>query len=166
MMGIKAAFFFFGFSLAAVFAGPAQAHGDEHSKPATRKAVKAEQKPFGIAGDRKKVSRTIHIDMTDEMRFFPASLSVKVGETVRFKLTNRGNTMHEMVIGTLPDLQEHAALMKKFPDMEHDEPYMAHVKPGTTEEIVWQFNRRGEFSYACLIAGHFEAGMLGKAVVK
>jgi pentatricopeptide repeat protein len=29
-----------------------------------------------------------------------------------------------------------------------------------------QFNRRGEFSYACLIAGHFEAGMLGKAVVK
>jgi uncharacterized cupredoxin-like copper-binding protein len=165
MMGIKATLVVLVCSLAAC-AGPALAHGDKHGKPATLKTMKAEQKPFGIAGDRKKVSRTIEIDMTDEMRFFPAALNVKVGEIVRFKLTNRGNTMHEMVIGTLPDLQEHAALMKKFPDMEHDEPYMAHVKPGTTEEIVWQFNRRGEFSYACLIAGHFEAGMLGKAVVK
>jgi uncharacterized cupredoxin-like copper-binding protein len=71
-----------------------------------------------------------------------------------------------MVIGTLAELKEHAELMKKFPDMEHDAPYMAHVKPGTTQEIVWQFNRAGEFNYACLIAGHFEAGMIGKVIVK
>jgi uncharacterized cupredoxin-like copper-binding protein len=55
--------------------------------------------------------------------------------------------------------------MKKFPTMEHDEPYMAHVQPGKTQTIVWNFNRPGEFNYACLIAGHFEAGMLGKVVV-
>jgi uncharacterized cupredoxin-like copper-binding protein len=71
-----------------------------------------------------------------------------------------------MVIGTLAELQEHAALMKKFPDMEHDEPWMAHVKPGATQEIVWQFNRAGEFNYACLVAGHFEAGMVGKVIVR
>ena len=164
MISIKSTLTLLGFALAGTFAGPVLAHGDEHGKPAIKKTVK-EQRPFGIAGDPKKVSRTIVIDMTDEMRFFPASLKVKVGDTIRFKLKNDGKTMHEMVIGTLPDLHEHSALMKKFPNMEHDEPYMAHVKPGATEEILWQFNRPGEFNYACLIAGHFEAGMIGRAIV-
>ena len=50
--------------------------------------------------------------------------------------------------------------------MEHDEPNMAHVKPGATGEIVWQFTKAGEFQFACLIPGHFEAGMVGKVVVK
>jgi hypothetical protein len=35
--------------------------------------------------------------------------------------------MHEIVIGTREELQAHAELMKKHPNMEHDEPYMAHV---------------------------------------
>ena len=48
--------------------------------------------------------------------------------------------------------------MVKFPNMEHDEPYMAHVAPGKTGEIVWTFNRAGDFDFACLIAGHYQAG--------
>jgi uncharacterized cupredoxin-like copper-binding protein len=100
------------------------------------------------------------------MRFAPDTLEVKRGETVRFVVRNRGKLMHEMVIGTMDELKEHAALMKKFPEMEHDEPYMAHVQPGKSEEIVWLFNRAGEFNYACLAAGHFEAGMVGKLIVK
>ena len=55
--------------------------------------------------------------------------------------------------------------MKKFPEMEHDEPYMAHVKPGKTETIVWQFSKAGDFNFGCLIPGHFEAGMIGKVAV-
>jgi uncharacterized cupredoxin-like copper-binding protein len=165
MVGIKSGFMLAGFALA-VSAGPVVAHGESHAKPATDRAVKAEQKPFGIAGDPRKVSRSIEIDMTDEMRFFPSVIHVKVGDTVRFRLKNKGATLHEMVIGTMPELQEHAALMRKFPGMEHSEPYMAHVKPGTREEIVWTFNRPGQFNYACLVAGHFEAGMVGKAIVK
>src|SRR5262245_53443386 len=136
------------------------------SEGKAKAAAKSEQKAFGIAGDRKRVARTITMDMTDDMRFFPATLEVKRGDTVRFVLRNRGKLMHEMVIGTLDELKEHAALMKKFPEMEHDEPYMAHVQPGKSEEIVWNFNRTGEFNYACLIAGHFEAGMVGKLIVK
>jgi len=31
--------------------------------------------------------------------------------------------------------------------------------PGKTGEIVWHFNRAGSFEFACLIAGHYEAGM-------
>ena len=70
--------------------------------------------------------------------------------------------MHEFVLGTIAELKEHAELMKKFPKMEHDEPYMAHVSPGKTETIVWQFSKAGEFHFGCLLPGHFEAGMVGK----
>jgi len=35
------------------------------------------------------------------------------------------------------------------------------VPPGRRGDIVWTFNRPGEFAFACLIAGHFEAGMRG-----
>jgi uncharacterized cupredoxin-like copper-binding protein len=65
----------------------------------------------------------------------------------------------------MKDLKEHAELMRKNPGMEHDEPYMAHVAPGKTETIAWTFTKAGDFNYGCLVAGHFEAGMLGKLTV-
>jgi uncharacterized cupredoxin-like copper-binding protein len=43
---------------------------------------------------------------------------------------------------------------------------MVHHKPGETGEMVWQFTKPGEFYFACLIPGHFEAGMVGKVTVK
>jgi uncharacterized cupredoxin-like copper-binding protein len=124
-----------------------------------------EQKPWGIAGDPKAVSRTIEIGMTDAMRFTPDQLEVRLGETIRFVHTNSGKVMHEFVLGTKQELEEHAALMKKFPGMEHDEPYMSHVAPGKRGEVVWRFNRAGEFDFACLLPGHYEAGMIGKIKV-
>jgi uncharacterized cupredoxin-like copper-binding protein len=151
--------------LAALTGGSVFAHGDKLHKKKNPAAVSADEKPFGRAGDPAKVDRTITLDMKDEMRFIPATLSVRQGETIKFVVSNTGKIMHELVIGTLKDLQEHAALMRKFPDMEHDEPYMTHVKPGTSGEIVWQFSRAGQFNYACLIAGHFEAGMVGEIAV-
>lgn len=139
----------------------AHAHGDQKHTKKPAEPVKAEQKAFGIAGDPKKATRTVKLDMSDKMRFTPSSLTVKEGETVRFVMTNSGKIMHEMVIGTMKELKEHAEQMKKFPEMEHDEPYMAHVKPGDAGEIAWTFNKPGEFHFACLIPGHFEAGMIG-----
>jgi len=84
---------------------------------------------------------------------------------VRFVVANKGKLMHEMVIGTMDELKKHGELMKKHPTMEHDEPYMSHVAPGKKEDLVWQFTKAGEFYYACLIPGHFEAGMIGKIKV-
>ena len=150
----------------AITVPPVLAHDEGQAGHKAKAAVTAEQKSFGIAGDPKRISRTINMDMSDAMRFQPALLEVKRGDTVRFVLRNRGKIMHEMVIGTMAELTEHAALMRRFPEMEHDEPHMAHVQPGKTEEIVWNFNRSGEFNYACLIAGHFEGGMVGKVIVK
>ena len=155
-----------GMALAAGLAvGSAYAHGDaKHEK---KKDVRAELKEtaFGRTGDPKKVSRTVEIDMSDKMRFTPAELTVKRGETVRFVAKNSGKQMHEMVLGTMKELKEHAQLMKKHPGMEHGEPYMAHVQPGKKGEIVWQFTKSGEIYFGCLVPGHFEAGMVGKVTV-
>jgi uncharacterized cupredoxin-like copper-binding protein len=139
--------------------GLALAHGDEPARKAA--VVKKEQKEWGIAGEAKLARRSITVSMLDTMRFSPASIAVKQGETIRFIIKNTGQVMHEFVIGTKKENDEHAALMLKFPNMEHDEPYMAHVPPGKTGEIVWTFNKPGEFDFACLIAGHYQAGMRG-----
>lgn len=64
------------------------------------------------------------------------------------------------------ELEEHAAMMAKFPGMEHDEPYMAHVNPGQTQTLLWTFNRAGRFEFACLLPGHYQAGMVGGLEVK
>ena len=151
-------------ALTSAFIGQVSAHGDDHAKKKTV-AVKKEQKAWGIAGDAKSAKRTINIVMTDNMRFTPDKIEVKQGETVKIVLKNEGKMLHEFVIGTNKELDEHAALMLKFPTMEHDEPYMAHVGAGKTGEIVWAFNRAGEFDFACLIAGHYQAGMVGKISV-
>ena len=142
----------------------ALAHGDdEHAKKAG--PVKKEQKEWGIAGDAKAVKHTVTLSMSDTMRFTPDKIDVKQGDTVKIMLKNTGTQMHELVIGTKKELEEHAALMVKFPKMEHEEPYMAHVAPGKTGEIIWTFNKPGNFDFACLIAGHYQAGMVGKITV-
>ena len=150
-----------------IVGGSAWAHGDEvHTKPRVFDASKVEETAFGRQGDPLKVTRTIKVDMADNMRFTPANVTVKRGDTVKFVVHNGGKLLHEMVLGTKEALQEHAELMKKFPEMEHADANMAHVQPGKNGEIVWQFARAGEFEFACLQPGHFEAGMVGKVAVK
>lgn len=117
---------------------------------------------LGKPGDPKKVSRSIEVEMGDDMRFRPASIEVKRGETVRFVVKNTGVLKHEMVLGSMKELEEHAALMRKFPGMEHEDPNAVSVEPGKTGTLVWQFTAAGRFDFACLVPGHFEAGMIGK----
>ena len=107
------------------------------------------------------MTRTIVITMSDDMRFSPDQIDVWLGETVRFVPKNVRKMLHEMVIGTASALQDHAQLMLQFPEMEHDAAWIAHVPQGQTGEIVWHFNRPGQFSFACLLPGHFQAGMVG-----
>jgi uncharacterized cupredoxin-like copper-binding protein len=144
----------------------AQAHGERHDGHSKPGPVVKEQKPWGIAAEPTEATRTVDIRMTDDMKFTPSHLEVRQGETLRLRAVNRGQVMHEIVIGTREELLAHAEVMKKHPNMEHDEPYMAHVSPGKTGDIVWTFNRSGEFEFACLIAGHFEAGMRGTVRVR
>jgi len=127
---------------------------------------KARETPFGKPFDPRKARREIPIEMTDTLKYAPAQVVVKRGESVRFLARNLGQQVHEMVLGTRKDLEEHAEMMRKHPAMEHDEAHMVHVAPGKIGQIGWQFTKAGEFYYGCLVPGHFEAGMIGKVIVK
>lgn len=115
---------------------------------------------IGSPGDLGKVSRTIEITMVDN-RFKPADITVKQGETIKFVLRNSGKKKHEMMIGTPEELDEHAKMMKKFPDMEHsDESNMITVQPGKTGRLIWQFAEAGTVNFSCPLPGHSK-GMHG-----
>ena len=141
-----------------VFAGAAAAAG-EHG------AHGQEGASVGKPGKAAQASRTIEVDMFDNMRFKPQTIEVKQGETIRFRVKNSGKVKHEMVIGTPEQLKEHYAVMMKMPGMEHAEDNMVAVEPGKTGELVWQFTRAGMIDFACLQPGHYDAGMKGQVKV-
>ena len=123
----------------------------------------------GEPGDPKKPARTIKVAMREDgkkMAFEPARIRVRKGEQIRFVLENDGTDDHEFVLATPDEDRKHAELMKKFPDMEHDDPNAKRLAVGEHGEILWKFTKAGTFEFACLIPGHREAGMVGKVVVK
>jgi uncharacterized cupredoxin-like copper-binding protein len=126
--------------------------------------------PYGEPGDPKAPARTVTIAMVEKddgrMVYVPNAIEVKLGEQIRFVLENKGQVDHEFVLGTEGEIDEHALLMKKFPEMEHNDPNMKRVPPGAEGELVWHFTVAGEFDFACLIPGHIESGMFGSITVK
>jgi len=67
-----------------------------------------------------------------------------------------------MVIGSATELAKHAALMRQMPSMKHKEANQIAVDPGKSGELIWRFSREATVDFACLEAGHLEAGMKGK----
>ena len=123
----------------------------------------------GVPGDPKKPARVIEVLMREgagTMSYVPDRVEVKRGEQVRFVIRNVGELPHEFILASTADNLKHAALMQKYPDMEHDDPNGKTVQPKANSEILWRFTKRGEFEFGCLIPGHREAGMLGKVFVK
>ncbi len=101
-----------------------------------------------------------------KMLFNPSRIEVRRGEQIRFVLTNSGYLDHEFMIATPEENKKHAELMQKYPDMEHDDPNGRTVKTKQKGELIWRFTKPGTFEFACLIPGHYEAGMYGTIVVK
>ena len=123
----------------------------------------------GRPGDPKKPARVIKVKMFEgsgKMGFAPARIEVRKGERIRFVLQNDGEEDHEFMLATVAENRKHAEIMKKNPDMEHDDPNAKRLQPHGNSEIVWWFTKRGEFEFACLIPGHYEKGMFGKTIVK
>jgi len=120
-----------------------------------------EESAIGLPGKATNVNRTIQVDMSDNMRFSAPLITVKQGETIRFMVRNLGKVKHEFSLGTEKELLEHYEQMKKFPDMEHDEPSKVSLAPGAKGEVIWQFSKAGTVNFACLHPGHYDAGMKG-----
>jgi uncharacterized cupredoxin-like copper-binding protein len=142
----------------AVPAWSAGNHAGGHSHGSDTQAI-------GQPGQASQVTRTFELSMSDSMRFSPANITVKAGETIKFVLTNAGKVKHEFVLGTDKELKEHYQQMLKFPEMEHDEPNMVTVAPGKTGVVIWTFTQAGTVDFACLLPGHYGAGMKGSVAV-
>lgn len=143
------------------FAGSSWAagnHADGHSHGVNNAAI-------GQPGQASQVTRTVQIEMFDSMTFSPSSISAKAGETIKFVLTNSGKVKHEFVLGTAQDLKDHYQQMLKFPEMEHDDPNMVSVEPGKSGTVIWKFTTSGLVDFACLLPGHYDAGMKGSVRV-
>lgn len=124
---------------------------------------------IGKPGTKAAAKRTVTISMKEKddgaMVFEPAVLKVKEGETIRLKFQNMGETDHEFVMDRHKGIQEHKALMQKFPEMEHADLNSIRLAAGGNGEIIWTFAKAGEFGFACLIPGHYESGMKGEITV-
>ena len=128
------------------FAKEVEKHGDKHAD--------------------KHVTRTVNVEMGDNMRFVPESVDVKKGETIKFVVKNNGSIMHEMVIGSPEELKNHADMMKKTPTMVNHDKNQISLKSKETGEFVWKAEKAGTVEFGCYQPGHFESGMKGKVVVK
>lgn len=123
----------------------------------------------GEPGKKAEATQTIRVTMTEtedgKMIFTPSSFKVRKGQTVRFAIRNAGELDHEFVLDDHDKIMEHKAVMEKFPEMEHDDPNAIRLAAGESGEIVWKFTNDGTFKIACLVPGHYDAGMHGDLTV-
>lgn len=142
----------------------AQAHSLDHSTPVSLPSLQALQ-----------VSRSIEVTLLDSMKFTPNNIQVNAGETIRFILRNKGKLAHEMVLGNAQDIALHAKEMQAMaasgtahhPHQHGGSGAMAvSVPAGEVREWVIQFDQAIELEIACLVAGHYEAGMKGHLSVQ
>lgn len=102
-----------------------------------------------------------------DIRYDLPALEVKTGDTVRFVVTNKGNSVHEFVLGDAEEQAEHEKMMQSMRGMiMADEANAIRLKPGETKELVWMFAKAGALEYACHQPGHYAEGMVGKIVVR
>ncbi len=123
----------------------------------------------GEPGNPKGPARVVLITMREgdgKMMFIPDRVEVRRGEQIRFVIQNNGFLPHEFILASTEENLKHAEVMKKNPDMEHDDPNGKTVEPKKKAEVIWKFTKSGTFEYGCLIPGHREAGMIGTVVVK
>jgi uncharacterized cupredoxin-like copper-binding protein len=147
--------------------GPAPPEQSEASTPHAHRAGSAGDKfLFGEPGVPSKVDRIVAVTMHD-ISFEPNVLEVKVGETIRFVVTNKSEADHDFTIGDSGTQTVHrkemAEAMEKTGAMHHHhhEPNAISVNAGESGELIWKFTRAGNFEFDCNVPGHYEAGMKG-----
>ena len=141
-------------SPAGLWPGPAWAHGSFAA---------------GSPGDpKRKTARTIEIiarEADGKMTYAPDRIEVRRGEQIRFVIKNEGELAHEFLLDSFEGNAKHKLQMEKNPEMEHDDPNGKRLEPKKSGEILWLFDKVGTFEFACLIPGHYEAGMKGVVTV-
>ncbi len=139
---------------------------------------------IGEKGKLSEVNRVIEIKMYDNF-YEPNEIKIKKGETIKFKVYNLGEFVHEFNIATkkmhlkhqpeMMKLVENEILLadkidkKKMKEMGKKDHSMSHshansvlLEPNEDGEIIWKFNTEAKLEAACNIPGHYETGMIAK----
>ncbi|MGH8127206.1 MAG: cupredoxin domain-containing protein [Gammaproteobacteria bacterium] len=177
------------FAAAVLILAPAAwtaANAQGMGEPQAKGSIHSETSAWGHPGKASAVDRTIHIKAEDSMRFVPAKLTVKAGETVKFVITNVGKLKHELVLGPKSEQREHEKEMQEMMhsskmgmmhsgkmqemhsgkmNMMHSDPNEVTLPPGKTQTLIWTFTKPGTYQYACHEPGHYAAGMYGTLTV-
>ena len=126
----------------------------------------------GEPGKAADVGRTIHL-VADDIKFDKKTITVKAGETVRFVVTNKGEMVHDLTLGTEKVQAAHRKEMLEMMNkgmalgkMDHADPNAVMIKPGETKELIWKFKKARSFEFACNVPGHYESGMKGDIVIR
>ncbi len=96
--------------------------------------------------------RVIEIAASDDMTFSPATVSVKAGEAVIFRVKNVGQIPHAFMVGPT------AAVEAAGGDGTAE---TGDIEGSQTKDLPFTFGSTGTFAFACHVPGHFEAGMKG-----
>ena len=109
----------------------------------------------------KQPDRVIEVSMRDSMEFVfdPEFHTLHAGEVVRFDVRNDGQIVHEFSIGNAEEQKKHAEMMRKMPNMKHEDPNTVSLEPGESASLTWKFKGDDTVVFACNEPGHFAAGM-------
>ena len=147
-------------------------------------SLAASMSMIGEKGKLSEVNRVIEVKMYDNF-YEPNEIKVKKGETIKFKVYNFGELVHEFNIATkkmhlkhqseMVKLVENEILLadkidkKKMKEMAKKDQSMSHshansvlLEPNEDGEIIWKFNTEAKLEAACNIPGHYETGMIAK----
>jgi len=110
------------------------------SNSASNSAARPRPQTYGRGGLPAEATRTVELKMGDDLRFAPATVSVKHGEIVTFHVVNTGKSIHELTIGgqDAQDLHEaqmaQMAMTGQMSDGTMDMSSMDHAKMPDTPE--------------------------------
>ncbi len=117
---------------------------------------------------------------TENMKFEPAIVTVKVGQTVRLRLDNHDDFIHDYTV----DEPEFVVLEADGAVHEDHETEAAHdddedpaaqvslsplhiaAEGNEHAELVFEATDAGEYVFYCSVPGHLEAGMVGKFIIE
>jgi uncharacterized cupredoxin-like copper-binding protein len=124
----------------------------------------------GKAGDAAKADRTVEVHILSSKKYNPATVSVKSGETVTFKVTNDDTSLHEFVLG---DQKAQDAHEKEMAAMSMDSMKMADTSNridldgGESKQLTWTFPTKTGASviYGSHVPNDYSGGLKGIVTV-
>jgi uncharacterized cupredoxin-like copper-binding protein len=107
----------------------------------------------------------------DGYRFIPHAIEVRLGETVRFIVTNPTDMAHEVFIGTPAEQAADEAAHASAPPMQQPKVttqygYGVFLLPYSTIDFNYHFSNRDEGMIGCHLPGHWAKGMKAAITVR